>query len=190
MRYKRLKRPKATLFALRSLIAQYLRRCDENTVTTDHQNTGTSHYNIHPHPRRNQNDRIRTRAHNRHHEPAPLAEQNTPHPSKRGPGSTFKTWAQIQRRAAAVENWRRQNGDTCPGWHTPPHQSKRPHRRPHNPRRRRRPRNRSARCPLPNLQQPQTKPNDRQVGGTHANAKNCVDASRASGHPWILYGWG
>ncbi len=42
---------------------------------------------------------------------------------KRGPGSEFKTWAQIKRRAAVVENWRLTNGDTCPGYHTPPHQT-------------------------------------------------------------------
>ncbi len=41
----------------------------------------------------------------------------------RGPRSEFKSWPEIQRRAAAVDNWRLTNGDTCPGWHTPPHES-------------------------------------------------------------------
>jgi len=42
----------------------------------------------------------------------------------RGKGSTFKTWAQIQRRAQTVNRWRQTQGDTCPGWGTtPPHQA-------------------------------------------------------------------
>jgi len=39
----------------------------------------------------------------------------------RGKGSTFKTWAQIQRRAQTVQAWRTNHGDTCPGWQRDPH---------------------------------------------------------------------
>ncbi len=39
----------------------------------------------------------------------------------RGRGPVFKSWAEVNRRAQAVADWRAKFGDWCPGWGTEPH---------------------------------------------------------------------